>query len=174
MAPCLSEGSVVHLLLQTIELCWRTVHGRKMKVMGRDSWPAETVYRSDCMACLFNAFSSIFLYLVPRTSICEMLWQRACSPRMGCKGLTTSHEVINARARAPRAKHGPLETQERQPTRILAVAEPLSRAPLFFHGLSVLFFNVHSISPLNQIRLLINTSQDLLWSFQMRQLCWVR
>lgn len=110
---------------------WGGIPGVQRQCTGQTVWHPFLVY-----------FLAFFLCLVPSTShLWNVLTKSIISMDGEWGGLTTSLEVIifkyfiNATAHASRAKSGPLETQERQPTRILAIADLLSRALLFFPGL---------------------------------------
>lgn len=145
-----------------------------MKEVVRVSWGAETAHRSDCVTCPFCVFSTSFLISGPQHQSHIKCPDKECIPHgqgRRANNFCWSHQK-KTRAHASRAKRGPLETstQEWRPTAqkeriILAVVDILARALLFFHGLYALEFYSHNISPLNQIQVFINTSQDLPWSF---------
>lgn len=112
---------------------WGGIPGVQRQCTGQTVWHAFLVY--------FLAF------FISGPQYHSHLWNaltRSIFPMERSGGLAASPEVITVSSSMPEPVHpeqksGPLETQERQPTRILAIADPLSRVLLFFI-VSVHFF----------------------------------
>lgn len=169
---CLSNSTMVHPLCKTIEICWWIVPWEKREGSGEGflgcRHSAQVRLFDMPFLCIFDQFfisgpQHKWLVKCPNKEHIPCGWGRRAN------NLYWSHQ--KTRARASRAKRGPLETStwEWRPTaqkerRIVAIVDLLAKALSFFDGLYALEFYVHNISPLNRIQVFINTSQDLQWS----------